>query len=112
MSGIPNTIPATASTFLGIPAINARFWGRRPFDFELDVETLDAEQNNTETGSQNRTRAEQETKHDQAQDRTQTEGGSRTQVSPFTFFWEGPVLGSAPFFVARFWGRRPSPRVF
>ena len=54
--------------------------GRRPFDFELDVETRDAEQNNTETGSQNRTRAEQETKHDQAQDRTQTEKAPATRA--------------------------------
>ena len=65
---------------MGIPASNARFWGRRPFDFELAVGTRDAEQNNPETGSQNCTRAEQETKHDQAQDRTQTESAPATSA--------------------------------
>ena len=131
MSGIPNTIPATASTFLGIPASNARFWGRRSFDFELDVETRDAEQKNPETGIQNRTRAEQETKDDQAQDRTPTENAPATSArrtrqapaegtgrKPDTSFPSFPVyifgrvrfLGRRPFFVARFWGRRPLGR--
>ena len=116
MSGIRNTIPATASTFLGIPASNARFWGRRPFDFELDVETRDAEQNNPETGSQNRTRAEQETKHDQAQDRTPTESAPATSASRTR---QGPGgTGRKPdtsfpvyiFGRVRFLGRRPLGR--
>ena len=54
--------------------------GARSTDFELDVETWDAQQNNPETGSQNRTRAEQQTKHDQAQDRTPTENAPATSA--------------------------------
>ena len=35
------------------------------------------------------------------------QGGSRTQVSPITFFWEGPVLGSAPFLCGSVFGSAP-----
>ena len=38
------------------------------------------------------------------------QGGSRTQVSPFTFFGRFRFLGRRPFFVARFWSRRPLGR--
>ena len=34
------------------------------------------------------------------------QGGSRTQVSPFTF-WAGPVLGSAPFLYGSVFGSAP-----
>ena len=121
MSGIPNAIPATASTFLGIPASNARFWGRRPFDFQLDVENpgrrtkqpRNREPEPHTSGARNQTRpsARQKTHQRHAPgepDRRgqKGQGGRRTLVSPFTFL-EGPVLGSAPFLCGSVLGSAP-----
>ena len=105
-SGIPNTIPATASSFLGKPASNARFWGRRPLDFELDVETQDAEQKNTETGSQNQGTSEKRQENQTgAARRNRAEAGHK--FPRLHFFGEGPVLGSAPFLCGSVLGSAP-----
>ena len=98
--------------------------------FDLDVATRDAEQNNTETGSQNRTRAEQEnqTRPSARQDTDRKGTGNKGQENQTgaarkdraeaghqfhrLHFGRVRFLGRRAFFVARFWGRRPLPRVF